>query len=245
MSKIDSSGLEHGKRGDIIYVVLNGKQIKKDPYKPSNPRTPAQQKHRAKLAFANRLAAQLADAVNIGFACVEEKKDGLSPRNHFVKRNWDNGSLHWNEDNASWELCPQHLLLADGPRSIGCEITASVEEGMLRITCTDYSKGDNYALPDDRLVMAIYQTELSKCLVYEGPRRADADECTISLPHPLSRGQMHVYAWFRATKFHKSDGSHAIARPNQCSPSCFLGTFSCRIYRTISQKKIHLTQYLC
>ena len=32
MSKIDSSGLEHGRRGDKIYVVLNGQQIKKDPY---------------------------------------------------------------------------------------------------------------------------------------------------------------------------------------------------------------------
>ena len=31
MSKIDSNGLEHGKRGNKIYVVLNGQQVIKDP----------------------------------------------------------------------------------------------------------------------------------------------------------------------------------------------------------------------
>ena len=73
MSKIDPSGLEHGRRGDKVYVVLNGKQIKKDPYRPTNPRSPDQQKHRAKLAFANRLSAQLADVVNLGFLRVAEE----------------------------------------------------------------------------------------------------------------------------------------------------------------------------
>ncbi len=72
MSKIDSSGMEHGKRGDKIYVVLNGQQVKKGLYQPTNPRSPAQQKHRDKLAFVNRLSAQLADAVNLGFARVAE-----------------------------------------------------------------------------------------------------------------------------------------------------------------------------
>ena len=81
MSKIDANGMEHGRRGDKIYVVLNGQQIKKDPYRPSNPRTPAQQMHRAKLAFANRLSAHLAEAVNLGFARVAEetKKHPATP----------------------------------------------------------------------------------------------------------------------------------------------------------------------
>lgn len=109
MSKIDSNGLEHGKRGDKIYVVLNGQQIKKDPYRPTNPRSPAQQKHRNKLAFANRLSAQMAEAVNLGFFRVAEETKKQTPRNAFVKANWDNGALCWDEDTNSWSLCPGHL----------------------------------------------------------------------------------------------------------------------------------------
>lgn len=225
MSKIDSSGLEHGKRGNTIYVVLNGKQIKKEPYKPTNPRSPAQQKHRTKLAFASRLAAQLADAVNIGFARVDEKKDNLAPRNHFVKKNRDDGALQWDEGGSTWQLCPQRLLLADGPRSIACEFTVAVEGENLHITCADYSKDDNFALPDDCLFVAVYQPDVPRCVVYEGPMRVDAGEWMIPLPHPMFQGPMHVYTWFRATGFHKPDDFHATARPNQCSPSRFLGTF--------------------
>ena len=44
MSKADNNilGLEHGKIGDRIAVVLDGKQIYKKLYKPTNPRTPQQ-----------------------------------------------------------------------------------------------------------------------------------------------------------------------------------------------------------
>ena len=44
-------------------MVLDGKQIYKKLYKPTNPRTPKQQMHRAKLAFVNRLSKELAEEV--------------------------------------------------------------------------------------------------------------------------------------------------------------------------------------
>lgn len=94
MSHTDGNtfGLEHGKIGDRIAVVLDGKQIYKKLYKPTNPRTPKQQMHRAKLAFVNRLSKELAEAVNLGFEMVPEKGSGQTARNAFVKMNWDNGS---------------------------------------------------------------------------------------------------------------------------------------------------------
>ncbi len=93
-------GLEHGKIGDRIAVVLDGKQIYKKLYKPTNPRTPKQQMHRAKIAFINRLSSVLAEAVNLGFEMVPEKGSGQSPRNAFVKENWNNGALVWLEREA-------------------------------------------------------------------------------------------------------------------------------------------------
>lgn len=41
----NSLGFEHGKIGDRIAAVINGKQIYKGLYKPKNPRTPKQQMH--------------------------------------------------------------------------------------------------------------------------------------------------------------------------------------------------------
>lgn len=145
----NSFGFEHGKIGDRIAVVINGKQIYKGLYKPKNPRTPKQQMHRAKIAFVNRLSKDLAEAVNAGFATVPEAGSGQSPRNAFVKENWDNGSLVWlerEEENVGvdasgqsqgngtsagelfgeWAICPERLRLASGPRYIGRGIAADV-----------------------------------------------------------------------------------------------------------------------
>lgn len=225
MSKTDSSGMEHGRRGDTIYVVLNGKQIKKAPYSPTNPRTPAQQKHRAKIAFANRLSAQLAEAVNIGFARVPEVEDGKSPRNAFVKANWNNGALQWNEDKSVWELQPQHLLVADGPRYISSNITAVVEGNILHITCPYSGINDNYAVADDCLMVAVFVPEVPIVSVFEGPLRSDCSKSSYTMPVDLPHEAMHIYVWFKATRFHRADGSHAVVSPDQCSRSMFLGTF--------------------
>ena len=227
MSKIDSSGLEHGRRGDKIYVVLNGQQIKKGLYRPSNPRSPAQQKHRAKRAFINRLSAQLAGAVNLGFLRVAKDTKKQNPRNAFVKANWDNGALSWNEETDTWELCPEHLLLSQGPRHIPAGITADVEGNILRITCPDPELGDMYAVPDDRLYVAVYQPDVPTVKLYTGPMRADCAQCVFELPEEWCalHATMHVYAWFQATCFHRATGSRAQVRPDQASPSLYLGTF--------------------
>lgn len=229
MSKIDSSGLEHGRRGDKIYVVLNGQQIKKDPYRPTNPRSPAQKKHRNKLAFANRLSAQLAEAVNLGFLRVAEDAKRQTPRNAFVKVNWDNGVLCWNEETAAWDLCPERLLLAEGPRHIPAVITAEIEGNLLHISCPDSGLGDMYAVPDERLYVALYLPDVQATKLYAGPLRADCTQSIFELPEEwcATNATLHVYAWFQATCFHRATGSRAQVRPDQASPSRYLGTFHC------------------
>lgn len=229
MSKIDSNGLEHGKRGNNIYVGLNGQQVKKDLYRPTNPRTPAQQKHRAKLAFANRLSAQLAIAVNLGFLRIAEETKKQTPRNAFVKANWDNGALCWNEETTAWELCPERLLLAQGPRHIPAVITAEVEGNLLRITCPDSGLGNMYAVPDEHLYVAVYLPDAQVTKLYPGPMRADCAQCTFELPEEwcATNATLHVYVWFQATCFHRATGSRAQVRPDQASSSRYLGTFHC------------------
>lgn len=227
MSKIDSSGLEHGRRGNKIYVVLNGQQIMKDAYRPTNPRTPAQQRHRAKIALINQLSAQLAEAVNLGFLRVAEEAKRQTPRNAFVKANWENRALCWNEETTSWDLCPRRLLLAEGPRHIPAVITAEVEGNLLRISCPDPGLGNEYAVSDDRLYVAVYLPDAQATKLYAGPMRADCTQCTFELPEELTHAAMHVYVWFQATCFHRATGSRAQVRPDQASPSRYLGTFHC------------------
>ena len=229
MSKIDSSGMEHGRRGDKIYVVLNGQQIMKDPYRPANPRTPAQQRHRAKIAYINHLSAQLSEAVNLGFARVASEAGRLSPRNAFVKANWANGALRWNEETSLWTLCPERLLLAQGPRHIPADITAEVDGNLLHITCPDLGLAHMYAVPDESLMVALYLPDVPVLKLYTGPIRPQCSLCTFQLPEAwcATHADMHVYVWFQATCFHRATGSRAQVRPDQASPSHYLGTFHC------------------
>ena len=186
MSKIDSSGIEHGKRGGKVYQEVRGQQIVKNLYKPTNPRSPKQQQHRAKLAFINRLSAHLAEAVNIGFARVPDADVKHTPRNAFVKKNWDNGALLWNEETALWELCPERLKVADGPRYIPDNMTAEVSDGRLYITCPDPGLSQKNAVADERLLILVYWPDASMSCLYSGP---PAERLLKILHHP-ARGTM-------------------------------------------------------
>ena len=224
MSKIDSSGMKHGKQGDKIYVVLHGQQIEKALYRPSNPRTPAQQKHRAKLAFANRLSSLLSEAIALGFSRAAGEQPGLSPRNLFVRTNWNNGAFQWNDETALWQLCPEHLLLAIGPRYVSPSMSAAIENNLLLVSCPDLCLAERYAAPDDQLILVAYLSDVQSLVLYHGPLRADSAQCAFELP--ASHSQMHLYAWFQATRFHRATASHAQVHPAQSSPSLYLGTFS-------------------
>jgi len=249
MSHTDGNtfGLEHGKIGDRIAVVLDGKQIYKKLYKPTNPRTPKQQMHRAKLAFVNRLSKELAEAVNLGFEMVPEKGSGMTARNAFVKTNWDNGALVWlerEEEAASvdapkgskdgnnglsgeWAVVPQRLVLANGPRYIGRGMTATVRDGRLHIGCSDPGLDDPHAMKDDRLMVAVYRPTVPTVHLFPGPLRKACKECCFDLSADVSGEEdvMHVYAWFQATTYHRSGGGKITVRPGQASPSVYLGSF--------------------
>ena len=241
-------GLEHGKIGDRIAVVLDGKQIYKKLYKPTNPRTTKQQMHRAKIAFVNRLSSVLAEAVNLGFEMVPEKGSGQSPRNAFVKMNWDNGALVWlerEEEEAAareqkqgaeaaggtltgeWGIVPGQLIVAYGPRHIGQRMTASLRDGRLYVSCPDPGMDDPHAVSDDRLMVVVYRPAVPTVHVFPGPLRKACREFSFVLPTDVSGEDdvMHVYAWFRATSYHRSGGGKVTVRPGQASPSVYLGSF--------------------
>lgn len=242
MSHADKNifGLEHGKIGNRIAVVLHGKQIYKSYYKPTNPRTPKQQMHRAKIAFINRLAKDLADAVNIGFLMVPKKDSGLSPRNAFVKKNWNNGALVWLENDpdqtnntsdeilpGEWGVCPERLCLADGPRFIATDMRAEVRDGRLHISCPTPGLRVSNAVSDDQLLVAVYRPAVHIVHLFKGPMRDKCDECDFALPSDVGGEDdpLHVYAWFQATAYHCADDKKTVS-PNQASPSLYLGNFT-------------------
>ena len=249
MSHTDGNtfGLEHGKIGDRIAVVLDGKQIYKKLYKPTNPRTPKQQMHRAKLAFVNRLSKVLAEAVNLGFEMVPEKGSGQTARNAFVKTNWNNGALVWlerEEEAASvdapkdskdgsngltgeWAVVPQRLVLAYGPRYICRDIAAEVRDGRLHVLCPNPGLDDPHAVGDDRLMVEVYRPAVPTMHLFPGPLRKACKECCFDLSADAVSEEevMHVYAWFQATTYHRSGGGKITVRPGQASPSVYLGSF--------------------
>lgn len=229
MSHTDGNtfGLEHGKIGDRIAVVLDGKQIYKKLYKPTNPRTPKQLMHRAKLAFVNRLSKELAEAVNLGFEMAPEKGSGQTARNAFVKMNWDNGSVAWDEEKSEWGIVPQRLVLAYGPRYICRDIAAEVRDGRLHVLCPNPGLDDPHAVKDDRLMVAVYRPTIPTMHLFPGPLRKACKECCFDLSADAGGEEevMHVYAWFQATTYHRSGGGKITVRPGQASPSVYLGSF--------------------
>ena len=176
---------------------------------------------------ADAQATAAPDAVNLGFALVPKPGSMQSPRNAFVKTNWNNGSILWNEDKCEWALCPERLLVAYGPRHIDGSITASVDNGKLHISCTNPRLKERNAVDDDQLMVAVYRPAIPTMHLYEGPLRKECGECDFMLPTDTSGEDdvMHVYAWFQATLYHRAGGGKDTVRPNQASPSVYLGGF--------------------
>ena len=226
MSRASDStfGLQRGKIGDRIGVVINGKQFYKGLYAPTNPRTPAQQRHRAKLAFANRLSAVLADAVNVGFVKVADRERLQTPRNAFVKTNWNNGALVWDDEREEWTVCYELLLLADGPLYIDPSMTASVDGDDLLIvsptSCVSNGEAD-----DDVLRVALYCPESGQVCLYDGARRRDSAESRYILPAEFRGRRVVAYAWFQSLVYHRATPGHAAVPVDMASPSRCLGVF--------------------
>ncbi len=233
-----TSGLVRGKLGDRIGKVRGGKQIYTKLYSPTNPRTTDQQKHRNKLGFANKLSKVLAEAVNRGFE--RAGKPGQTARNAFVHENFHNGAIVWTEREQSrangahrdeeigeWGIRPELLTLAIGPRYIDMGMKAEVRDGQLHVSCSDTGMSDSHGVKDDQLMVAIYRPAVPTLHLFDGPLREKCGESFYELPE--SEGEedvMHVYAWFQATKYHRSGEGKITVRPGQASNSIYLGAFS-------------------
>lgn len=228
MSKAENNvlGLQHGKIGDRIAVVLNGKQIYKKLYKPTNPQTPEQQKHRAKMAFVNKLAAVLKEAINLGYAKIPKAGSMQSPRNAFVHENFYNGAIVWDEEACEWSLAPERLKLADGPRYIARRMSAEVHDGKLFVHCPDTGIKDSHGTKDDQLMVAVYRPAAPTLHLLYGPMRDACSESVFDLPEEPKDEEdvLHVYAWFTATAYHRSSNKCEV-QLYQASPSVYLGCF--------------------
>lgn len=219
-------GLIHGKHGNLIGRVRDGIQTFTGLYWPTNPRTTEQQKHRAKLAFVNRLSKVLDEAVNRGFALVPKSGSGQTARNAFVHENFYNGAIVWDEEMGEWGLRPELLTLAMGPRYIGMGMKAEVRDGQLYISCPDTGMSDSHGVKDDQLVVAIYRPAVPMMQLFGGPMREECGESAYELPETEGEEDvMLVYAWFQATSYHRSGGGKVTVRPGQASRSVFLGCF--------------------
>ena len=225
MSKINKrNGLESGKRGDRVGVVLDGNQCYREWKKPSNPQTPKQQKHRAYLGMVSRLSKSLSEAVNVGFAKAVKAGSMRSARNVFVSENMGNGALRWDEELGEWEVVWEELVVAKGPRSVGEKMEARVEGRRLRVRCGESNMWQRNAVGDEVMMVAVYGVEGGRTELYEGPLREDCEESEYELSEGLE-GEIHVWVWFVATRYHRSDMKHVTVSPGEASRSVYLGRF--------------------
>lgn len=67
MAKVLKNGLLSGRVGNLVYFVINGKQYVRAWVKPSNPRTPLQKRHRAKMMTCGKFFGPLKSVILIGY----------------------------------------------------------------------------------------------------------------------------------------------------------------------------------
>ena len=118
---------------------------------------------------------------------------------------------------------------------------AVVLDGRLYVNCPDTGMHDSHWVGDDQLVVAVYRPAVPTLHLFGGPLREACAESAYELPETEGEEDvMLVYAWFQATKYHRSSGGKITVRPGQASSSvfCSLSGISFRIKNTKADPSI-------
>ena len=151
-------GVTQGRVGPIVTRRWKNMNIQQgyNPY-VSNPRTPAQQLHRAKFAFIGHLAGSMLPVLKVGFKALAEQ-GGTTEIGCFVKRNW--GYLVGSTpDNVKIHL--DKMVVSDGRVNPVEFVQPDMEmDRKVRVTWSPMN-GDNW----DSVFVAAYCPEIEECFL--------------------------------------------------------------------------------
>lgn len=202
-----------GKVGPVVSRSWKGKSILQG-YNPnvSNPRTEAQQMHRAKFGAINRLSTALNPAIKRGFGFVAMQNQ-TTERGAFVKKNW---SLITATTPADVTIDFDSLQVSDGG-------FPNVNFGELRFTegtvTVDFnSNWTSVEISDDEIYLCIYCPQKNESFL-SNPVKRHQGHLSCNVPRRMQGQRVHVWGFTVA-------GLVNTPFSGQASPSLHLGSGS-------------------
>ena len=210
-------GAQYGKVGPVVgrkfreenvYSAYQGNVV--------NPRSVAQQLHRARFRVLSTLAHDMACGAIFGFR-VAAKGTNLSPRNLFQKVNWPHVSASspttTNVDYTSIEVSK------GGLSSVSFDIPGFDIPSSVKVDWTEFGS-PCHRTANDKVAIYIYCPDAKQGILKNGLDIADQ---TASVAVPRAWNGMKVHVW----GFVRNDGAADLDKDipaGECSPSKYLGS---------------------
>lgn len=216
-------GNQQGKIGNIVGRVVNGVQIY-SAYggKGHDPRTPKQVATRAKFSAITLLSNILCGPIAVGFRRAAAAVPMTSPRNIFVKRNF--ALMQYDAETGIVTPDYEHIVVSDG-RVLSVEFATPsfAEAASITVTFTpdiDIAAG---AFAQDTVYVAAYCPEEGQCQMALVNR--SVGEATLSVLKWTGK-TVHLWGFVRTSVEEPTviENYGLTLRPNDCSPSSYLGT---------------------
>ncbi len=172
--------------------------LRSRPRRVNNPRTEAQQEHRAMFKEEVRLAGRMRWGVNVGFKALSDEYD-MTAQNLFVKAN----QQCFRTVEGHFTVDYTHLSISDGPVA-PVEITAwnvdgdnvlsvNFEKNPLHLSCSQH----------DNVYVYVWCPEVEKGYL-ANPVYRRAKSMSTLLPQLMADKEIHVYAFVQDEKGHCS-----------------------------------------
>ena len=194
-----------GKLGNLVGYSWKGVWcVRSRPAAMRNPRTEAQQRHRAMFAEEVRLAGRMSWALNIGLAAVADELH-ITACNAFVKANQQAfGAGEGNSLTVDWS----ELIVSAGPVApIQLGVPEISAEGVLTVTFEKNPymlRANNY----DQVHLYVYCPDINQGYLAAPVYRKDR-RISVSLPDAMLGHELHLYAFATDEQGRASDTSYA------------------------------------
>lgn len=196
-----------GKLGPAVgYRWKNVWCLRSKPTKANNPRTEAQQAHRAMFREEVRLAGKMRWAVNIGFKALSDELD-MTALNLFVKAN----QQAFSSESDRFTVDYTHLAVSDGPVApvevtawsvdVDNVLTVKFEKNPLHLSCSQF----------DNVYVWVWCPEAGVGYL-ANPVYRRAKRLSTLLPQLMEGQEIHVYAFVQ--------DEHGLCSPTAYGGNC-------------------------
>lgn len=187
MAKKDNDGLWHGREGNTIYYVVNGKQRSRSVSKDfDDAGTPGQKLQREKLIIANKFYAVFKPVLKFGFQATSNSKI----QSEFISTFTKNALM---ENNGALSIDYSRIKLSRGLIPCPTKITANLTDNKIMLSW-ETAVTDDMASSKDTLLVC-FLNDKNQLWTYESAALRKDGAATLTLPSKF-KGHFNLYAFY-------------------------------------------------